>query len=58
MMGPGFFMFFEEADVAAIEGIEFTLPANKMHYTLDDEKLHYTFDDSQLHYTLQDDEPC
>lgn len=37
------------------EGIEFTLPSNRLHYTLEDGRLHYTVPTNRLHYTVTEE---
>lgn len=54
----GFFPF-QWADsavtVPTIEGLEYTLPDNRLHFSFDDNKLHYDFRDNRLHYSTEDE---
>lgn len=42
--------------VPTIEGLEFTLPENRLHYSLDTNKLHYDFSENRLHYSMEDED--
>lgn len=45
----------EGVDVApSVPGIEYTVPANPLHYTVQHAKLHYTVPPNPLHYTVQE----
>lgn len=41
--------------VPSVEGIEFTLPADKMHFTLPDDRLEFTLPADKLHFTMGED---
>lgn len=37
-------------------GLEYTLPANRLHYTVPTNRLHATFRENRLHWTLPDED--
>lgn len=36
-------------------GLEFTMPANRMHFTLPEGKMHLTMPEGRMHYTMPKD---
>jgi hypothetical protein len=47
-----------DAEIIAptLPGLEYTLPANGMHYTLPDSKMEYTIPTNGMHYTFMDED--
>jgi len=40
--------------VPTAEGLEYSIPDNKLHFTTDENKLHFTIPENKLHYSEKD----